>query len=62
MCLLFAVNASLHEQAIATTEDLSSALGFESAINDAPKVPINFLIGDMGIIGSHYGSRKLKQK
>lgn len=44
----------------ASIEDLNSALGFDSTVNDVPESPIHFLVWLGMIVGSYLGFRKLK--
>ena len=44
----------------ASADDLNSALGFDSTVNDVPESPIHFLVWLGMIVGSYLGFRKLK--
>lgn len=44
----------------ASANELNSALGFDSTVNDVPESPIHFLVWLGMIVGSYLGFRKLK--
>lgn len=44
----------------ASIEDLNSALGFESTVNDVPESPIHLLVWLGLILGGFLGMKKLK--
>lgn len=58
VCIAFNLSSFAQQASI---EDLNSALGFESTVNDVPESPINFLIGAFIAVGSILGFRKLKK-